>query len=426
MSPTTTASSPAFEALRAWVDRGATLSESMPADWYTAPEVFELERNHLFAKTWHIVGHADDVSEPGDYFTMKLLGEPLIIVRNKQGVVNALSNVCRHRAGPVARGCGNRKGFTCAYHGWAYDLDGQGRGCGGMEDAEDFEPRELQLPKYRAEVWGRWVFVTMSDDAPPFDEWIETVADRAENYQLDDLEYLGARKWELPVNWKVMNDANHEAYHVPFVHPGLQSAYNVSKNFGTVDGDTLAGRTNGASANGDASEADGYTHMTKPYGGEIFALEPNPRGPFSKVIGSLGGTADYRQIKPPLSSLEGRERLAHYFLFNWPGLSHFHFMPDGLGLILLIPIAHDRTEVRVEWWMPRVEAFDEKLLQAALIVFGNQILDEDVAMNGMVWRGLQSEHYDRGRMAPTMEGLLYAYDAWYIEQMQAALAAEEA
>jgi len=272
----------------------------MPAEWYTSPEVFDLECRHLLSRTWHIVGHAEDVKEPGDFFTMTLLGEPVLIVRNKQGVVNALSNVCRHRGGPPAVGRGNRKGFTCAYHGWAYDLDGRGRGCGGMEDAEDFDAKELQLPQYRAEVWGKWVFMTMSDEAPPFDEWIETVADRAQNYELDDLEYLGARKWELPVNWKVMNDANHEAYHVPFVHPGLKSAYNVSDNFGTVDGDALAGRGNGASANGSDGESDGYTHMTKPYGGEIFYLEPNPRGPFSKVIGSLGGTADYRQIKPPL------------------------------------------------------------------------------------------------------------------------------
>ncbi|MGJ3558585.1 SRPBCC family protein [Streptomyces sp. INA 01156] len=125
-----------------------------------------------------------------------------------------------------------------------------------------------------------------------------------------------------------------------------------------------------------------------------------------------------------MECLEGRDKLAHYFLFNWPGLSHFHFMPDGLGLILLVPIDHDHTEVYVEWWMPKASRFDERLLQAALIVFGNQILDEDGAMTQLVSTGLKSGAYDTGRLAPTQEGLLYAYNAWYIEQLQAGLKRE--
>lgn len=120
--------------------------------------------------------------------------------------------------------------------------------------------------------------------------------------------------------------------------------------------------------------------MTNDSSGEMLATEPNPRGLFSKVIAAIGGTADYCKIKPALDCLEGRDTLAHYFLVNWPSLSHFHFMPDGLGLMLLIAIDHERTAVYVEWWMPTVEKFDERLLLAALIVFGNQILDEDGAM----------------------------------------------
>ncbi|HWI74852.1 MAG TPA: aromatic ring-hydroxylating dioxygenase subunit alpha [Baekduia sp.] len=415
----------AIDSLRAWVDQGAKNSETMPAEWYVSPEIFELEKRHLLAETWHIVGLADKVANPGDYFTVTLLDEPVVVVRDKKGEVHALANVCRHRGAPVALGEGNsRVGFACLYHGWSYNLDGSGRRCAGMEDAENFDPKALQLPKYRVAIWSKWVFVSMSEDAPPFDEWIETVADRSQQYRMDELEFMGARRYELDVNWKMINDANHEAYHVPFVHPGLTTAYGVAGNFGVGDGDKLADAEEATNGNENTTESNGYTHMTKPYGGEIFALEPNPRGPFSKVISSLGGTADYRQIKPPLEWLEGRERISHYFLFNWPGLSHFHFMPDGLGLILLIPVSVNKTIMRVEWWMPPAKRFDEKLLQAALIVFGNQILDEDGAVTLVTKRGLQSRSYDRGRLAPTQEGLLYAYDQWYIQQMQAALEKE--
>jgi phenylpropionate dioxygenase-like ring-hydroxylating dioxygenase large terminal subunit len=414
--------SEAIVSLRNWKDEGAPSAKATPASWYTSPDIFELECRHLFGNTWHIVGHADKVANPGDYFTVELLGLPIIVTRDRQGAVHAISNVCRHRAGPVAVGEGNSKfGLACLYHGWSYNHDGSGRSCSGMEDADGFDVKAIQLPKYQVRVWEKWIFVAPGGGAPDFDEWIETTAFRAARYDTAELEFHGARRYVLPLNWKLINDANHEAYHVPFVHPGLVNAYNVAKHFGVVSPDELRDDSDVVRGANMSPDVNGYTHMANAISGELLAMEPNPRGPFSKVIAALGGTADYRKIKPALECLEGRDKLAHYFLFNWPGLSHFHFMPDGLGLILLVPIDHEHTEVYVEWWMPKVSRFDERLLQAALIVFGNQVLDEDGAMTQLVWTGLRSGAYDTGRLAPTQEGLLYAYNVWYIEQLQAGL-----
>lgn len=419
--------SEAIKTLRDWQDAGAHSSVSTPASWYTSPDIFELECRHLFTNTWHMVGHAEKIANPGDFFTIELLGLPIIVTRDRKGEVHAISNVCRHRAAPVAIGEGNsRVGFSCLYHGWSYNHDGSGRACAGMEDADDFDPRALQLPKYQVRVFEKWVFLSPGDQAPDFDEWIKTTALRTANYNPDELEFHGARRYVLPINWKLMNDANHEAYHVPFIHPGLVDAYSVAKNFGVVDPALLAAGDDVQWSANMGPDVNGYTHKTSEVSGELMAMEPNPRGPFSRVIGALGGTADYRAIKPPLDSLPGRDKLAHYFLFNWPGLSQFHFMPDGLGLILLVPIDHEHTEVYVEWWMPKVKRLDERLLQAALIVFGNQILDEDGAMTQKVFTGLKSGAYDVGRFAPTMEGLLYAYNVWYIEQLQKGLMTEGA
>lgn len=419
--------SEAITSLKNWKDEGASSAKATPASWYTSPDIFELECRHLFAKTWHLVGHADKIANPGDYFTVELLGLPIIVNRDREGEVHAISNVCRHRAAPITLGEGNAKfGFSCLYHGWSYTHDGAARSCNGMEDAEDFDPKAIQLPKYDVRVWEKWVFISPEPGARDFDEWIETTAFRAAKYNMDELEFHGARKYVLPLNWKLINDANHEAYHVPFVHPGLVNAYSAAEHFGIVGQDELREADSVERGANMGPDVNGYTHMSNDISGELLAMEPNPRGPFSKVIAALGGTADYRSIKPALDCLQGRDQRAHYFLFNWPGLSHFHFMPDGLGLILLVPIDHEHTEVYVEWWMPKVERFDERLLQAALIVFGNQILDEDGAMTQLVWKGLESGAYDIGRLAPTMEGLLYAYNHWYIEQLQAGLEREGA
>ena len=384
-----------------WQDQGPDRSTSMPADWYLDPEVFELERRYLFPRTWHIVGWSEEVANPGDYFATDICGERVIVVRDKGGAVRALSNVCRHRGGPVALGRGNRKAFQCAYHGWVYDLDGRGRRCLGMEAAPEFDARDLQLPQFGAATWGHWVFVTLSDEAPPFEEWLGHVMRRTKNYQVDKLVWHGTRRWKLPINWKTMNDANHEAYHVPFIHAGLSKAYNVVGGYGTPGEGTNA-----------------YTQMATAYGGEIYVTEPNPRGPFSKVIAALGGTMDYRQLKPPMPSLEGPERNGHYFLFNWPGLSQFHLMPDGIVLIKLIPLEPRVTGLELEWWMPPATRLDEKLLQAALIVFGNETLDEDSAMTQVQEKGLASWHYSSGRYAPVEENLLYEYHRWYAAQME--------
>ncbi|MGJ3558587.1 Rieske 2Fe-2S domain-containing protein [Streptomyces sp. INA 01156] len=106
------------------------------------------------------------------------------------GEVHAISNACRHRAGPVAVGEGNtRFGFSCLYHGWSYNHDGSGRSCSGMEDAEDFDAKALQLPKYDVRVWEKWVFAAPGGGAPDFDEWIETTAFRAARYSMDELEF---------------------------------------------------------------------------------------------------------------------------------------------------------------------------------------------------------------------------------------------
>ena len=400
--------------LRRWVDRGVENSDTMPGRYYTSELVYELECEYLFAKTWHIVGTVHQVAHVGDYFATEMLGEPLVVVRGNDDVVRCLSNVCRHRAAPVALGSGNKKLFNCPFHGWVYNLDGSGRSCAGMEGAQNFDPSQIQLPAFRTEVWGHWVFVALSDEAPPFTEWIATTDERAANYQVDELEYCGGRYWDVPANWKAYNDANHEAYHVPFLHPSLLYTY-PQNQFGVLDQDV---NWDGTAAADDGS----YTRMTTSYGGEICVPEFDDPDDIdgNRVVAKLGSALDFRRVMEPLNTLEGHDRINHYFTFNWPGLSQFHFNPDGIVLLLTTPRAVDRTVVSMEYWMRPARNLEERLMQAALIVYGVQILDEDVAMIHLTGRGVRSRTYTAGRFAPLPENLLYDYNSWYAIQMQEA------
>ena len=117
------------EIARAW---------TLPSQLYTDPAVFAAEKERIFARSWQVVGHRDQVAKPGDYFTTELVGEPLLVVRGADGKLRGFYNVCRHRAGPPAEGCGSRKVFRCGYHGWTYDLDGSLISATEIEGVEGF------------------------------------------------------------------------------------------------------------------------------------------------------------------------------------------------------------------------------------------------------------------------------------------------
>ena len=107
-------------------------ARTIPSAWYFDPEMYALETRRVFGASWVVVGRADQVAEPGSFLTAELAGEPVLVVRDGQGVLRAFSNVCRHRAAQVINEPqGKATKLRCRYHGWTYDLTGRLRGSGG-------------------------------------------------------------------------------------------------------------------------------------------------------------------------------------------------------------------------------------------------------------------------------------------------------
>ena len=152
------------------VDADIARAWTLPASLYTDPSIWIAEREKIFARTWQVVGHASQVENPGDYFTTELIGEPLLLVRGPEGRLRGFYNVCRHRAGPPAEGCGSRKLFRCGYHGWTYGLDGALLSATEIEGVEGFRPEEFALKPVRTEEWFNLVFVNLDPEAPPLRE----------------------------------------------------------------------------------------------------------------------------------------------------------------------------------------------------------------------------------------------------------------
>ena len=131
------------------VESRLSSAATIPSRFYTDGEVLDRENERVFGNSWQLVGHASQVAQTGRYFTATVANEPILIARGEDRL-RALSNVCRHRAGPVAAGEGSCRAFRCGYHGWSYGLDGALLNTPEFDGVEDFEKSEHPLPEFLA------------------------------------------------------------------------------------------------------------------------------------------------------------------------------------------------------------------------------------------------------------------------------------
>ena len=128
-------------------------AQAMPTSVYTTQAFLEEELQHVFSKDWYCVGRTDALANPGDYTTCELAGQPIAVVRDRDGTLRALSNVCLHRMSTLLQGRGSARSIVCPYHAWTYNLDGSLRAAPSMSLNEGFCKDQYKLPKIRCEEW---------------------------------------------------------------------------------------------------------------------------------------------------------------------------------------------------------------------------------------------------------------------------------
>jgi phenylpropionate dioxygenase-like ring-hydroxylating dioxygenase large terminal subunit len=196
-------------------------AESLPPLCYTNAEFYEFEKEALFNHEWLCVGRESWVREPGDYFTSSIIGEPLIVCRDLNGELRAMSAVCQHRSMLVAEGRGNARGFVCPYHHWTYSLDGCLRSSPAMNRTRGFDKSSIRLPALKLEVWLGFVFVNFDPEAKPLQPRLRAVESAIERYDLTTAEEAGqVSTTQFAWNWKVMFENNNDGYHANKLHHG--------------------------------------------------------------------------------------------------------------------------------------------------------------------------------------------------------------
>jgi phenylpropionate dioxygenase-like ring-hydroxylating dioxygenase large terminal subunit len=206
--------------LRANVSVPFERARAMPKSVYTSAAFAKAEEEHIFAREWLCAGRAEALPNAGDYLTMIIAGEPVIILRDREGVLRGMSNVCRHRMSILLRGRGNVRSIVCPYHAWTYNLDGSLRGAPAMARNEGFCKEDVKLPAVRVEEWQGWMMVTLNPDAPPVAERLAGVDRLVGHLPMATYREVFREEFRWDTNWKVLAENFMESYHLPVCHAG--------------------------------------------------------------------------------------------------------------------------------------------------------------------------------------------------------------
>lgn len=193
-------------------------ARSMPPGVYRSPEFLERELTAIFAREWICVGRASALPQPGDYLTYELAGQPIFVIRDRDGDLRAMSNVCLHRMSTLLEGAGNRRVIVCPYHAWSYNLDGTLRGAPAMTHNAGFAKECYRLPQIRCEEWLGWVMVTLDPQAAPVAAGLAEAEALIADYAMENYveSFRETHVWDT--NWKILAENFMESYHLPVCH----------------------------------------------------------------------------------------------------------------------------------------------------------------------------------------------------------------
>lgn len=200
---------------------GIRTARTLPASWYASPEHHLRELAGVWRAEWVCIGDADDMPVAGAWRSFSVGGLPVLVVRDRDGVLRAFLNVCRHRAAPLCEpgGSGSGAALSCPYHAWLYRLDGSLARAHGVGEPDNFDLADHSLRPVGISDWRRWVFVHADPAAAPPD--FGPLAAAIDPFPLADMELVVSEEDERPFNWKVLLENYSENYHTPFVHPEI-------------------------------------------------------------------------------------------------------------------------------------------------------------------------------------------------------------
>jgi choline monooxygenase len=348
-----------------------------PSAWYTCPTIFEEEKEKIFARNWVYAGRSEQVAEPGQFITGWNRDTPYIVVRSEDGQLRSFFNVCRHHANILVndpQNQGKLDKFVCCYHGWTYALDGKLTKATKLKGIKNFSPKDFGLIEIPVTEWETFVFLHMGpcgegrkfkmkpEEVPDLHKRLEPLKEIIHKTfgPLNNMEWVARKTFMVNCNWKIVNDNYLDGeYHIPYVHPGLNSQLNMK------------------------------TYHTKLY--DKFNIQ------FAESAHSNSSASDVK-VGQDFSERVG-EKAVYAMLYPNFAINRYGAMMD---INQVIPLAVNKTAVVYDFYFEKGlnqgKDFVEKCIAASSIV-----QEEDSLICENLQKGLASFGYEKGRYAPSVE-----------------------
>ncbi len=339
------------------IDSDIAKAQTIHKDFYLDEKIFSVLKEKIFASSWQYVAEESEIKNIGDVlpieFIENYLEEPLILVRNTNGDIGCMSNVCTHRGNKLAyEKCNSPHGLVCKYHGRKFDLDGQFKFMPEFKEVQNFPSEKDNLTSLPLMEWGKMLFTKLTQGSA---DYFQPMKDRLSWLPLKDFIYRPAynKDYFIDANWALYCENYLEGFHIPFVHEGLNAAI----DYGT------------------------YETIIK----DKCILQ----------IGYSKNEADCFTL--PKESIDFGKNIAAYYYWVYPNIM-FNFYPWGLSLNIVKPISLNKTKVSFLVFIHDESKFNHG---AGSDLDKVEMEDEEVVQNVQV--GIRSRFYEHGRYSVTRE-----------------------
>jgi len=343
-----------------WDSEGRDQFLTPPARFFFDPDVFAAEKKNIFFKSWHVVGHKNELREPGQFLTQEIFDQSVIVIADNNGDIGAFHNVCQHRGNRLMeeRRGANKSMIRCGYHSWCYGLDGALRSAPRTDGLQNFDKAAYGLRPVRLETFAGFVFVNLDPNARSLSEIVSGADAEMMKFlpDLDDLELIEEVDVIVPANWKIIQENSIEGYHFDLSGPAHKelTALIDFKSYRLTEHDLW------------------WTYMAPPKPGTSTAYG---------------------------APLDGASWQTDWF-FNiglWPNTTFYCFpFTDMVGTFIMIPLEPEKSLLRFGYYGPKGRKMPA-VTKAAIDWMNNNLGPEDIRLNVSNQKGLHSMGFSQGR-----------------------------
>jgi Rieske 2Fe-2S family protein len=381
---------------------------SLEQRFYTDPEIYRLEIDHIVMRNWILAGHQSELAEPGDFKVVNVANESAILVKGQDGVIRAFANVCRHRGSVVClEESGNTRKFTCPYHAWVFDTEGNLIGTRAMPD--DFRREDFGLHAVSLDIVHGLMFICFCDDPLSLEAAKRDLSKPMAMFDFENMKVAATKVYPIPANWKLAVENYQECYHCAPAHPEYAKMHTLMLDDKKLDRVQEHMKSRWDACGITDVEFD-FSNTAAPEGQQGYSYSRT-----AMFEGYKSGSRDGEPVAPLLGELRDYDGGASDF-----GIGPFSFMlaySDHVVAYVFTPVDQQNCQCQV-YWLVRGDAEEGKDYDREALTWLWDVTtyaDEKIIVDN--WRGVRSRYYRPGPFS-RMEEPAATWLEWILHELR--------